>query len=409
VGDHVSAPESLDERCRRWSTYQPWLQEEPTDHWDEMRAATPVVRSEELGGYWILTRYADIEWAARHPEFFSNALIGLPHRDIYTEKLIPIQLDGELHRTWRQSLTGLFNPAVVNDVTPMIRQAAIESIEPIAARGRCEFIEEFAVRLPAETFLINFGIGRDHLQELLDHKNWLRREGIPNARTDEELHAAGRPLWQFFADEVTKARADSGATERKDVIARLLRMTHDGRPLTDAEIVNITLMTMFASLDTTNSMLGLVFLYLAEHPDARRAMLESPDRIPAMVEELIRHAAMVSTARVVTRDVDVHGVTLRAGDRVLMAWGMAGLDSDVFDHPHEVDFGRPTTRHLAFGVGPHRCLGMHLARCIIRVAVEEWHARIPDYRPAPGSTPLRRYTPIRGLDRLELTVSGAAA
>lgn len=403
VVGNEGAPATAAERARRWSTYQPWLQRDPVPYWNEMRDGAQVVYSQELGGYWILTRYADLEWAARHPEFFSNDLIGLPNRQIYTDKLIPIQLDGEDHRKWRQALTGLFNPSVVNELTPHIRDAAREAIAPIAERGACEFVEEFAVKLPAETFLINFGIGREHLQGLLDHKNWLRKEGLPKAKSDEELHAAGRPLWEFFSAAVERRRA-AGTNGSRDIISQLLTMRYRDRPLSDAEIINIILMTMFASLDTTNSMLSLMFLHLAEHPGAQRLIVEQPEKIPVVIEELIRHEAMVSTARVVTQDVELHGHTLRAGDRVLMSWGLAGHDPAVFDRPGDVDFERPSIRHLGFGIGPHRCLGMHLARRIIRVALEEWHALIPRYRVAPGAEPVRRYSPISGLERLELTV-----
>ena len=398
-----AAPTEPAELGRTWSTYQPWLQRDPVPYWEALREGAAVVRSDELGGYWILTRYEDIEWAARHPEIFSNGEIGLPHRQIYTDKLIPIQLDGDDHRLWRQTLTGLFSPGVVNHVAPQIRLAAAEAVRPIAERGRCEFIGEFAVKLPAETFLINFGIGREHLGALLDHRDWLRREGLPKAKSDEELHQAGRPMWEFFSAAVDRRRGEpvDGA---RDVISQLIAMRHEGRELTQAEIVNIILMTMFASLDTTNSMLGLIFLHLAEHTETRRIVIEQPERIPSVVEELIRHAAMVSTARVVLQDVELRGARLHEGDRVLMSWGLSGLDPAVFDQPGEVDFERSSTRHLAFGVGPHRCLGMHLARRIIRTALEEWHARIPDYHVAEGTVPVRRYSPIRGLDSLKLTV-----
>ncbi|WP_067457170.1 cytochrome P450 [Actinomadura macra] len=400
----AQAPETLDERIEHWSLYQPWLQQDPISHWNEVRDnAPPIVRSEEAGGFWILTRYEDIEWAAKNPEIFSSAQVGIPHRTVFPAKQIPIQLDGDEHRKWRQTLSDLFNPGVVNHFAPQIRQAAIDSITPIAEKGHCEFVSEFATALPAETFLITFGIGREHLKALLDHKTWLRREGIPNARTDEDIRAANQPLWDFFGEAIDRRRAE-GVQGRRDVISAMLRTTYDGREPTRDEMINALFVSMLASLDTTTAALSLIFLHLAAHPEIQELIPASPDKVPAIAEELLRHSPVSSTGRLVTRDVERHGVVLREGDRVLLSWGLSGLDPDVFERPDEVDFDRAQTRHLAFGAGPHRCLGMHVARRIIRIALEEWHARIPRYALTEGTTPVHHYSPARGVLNLDLTL-----
>ncbi|MFE0175571.1 cytochrome P450 [Streptomyces sp. NPDC059002] len=400
-------PVSVEDRAKAWSLYQPWLQQDPVSHWEELREAGPIFRSDEAGGFWILTRYEDIEWAARTPEIFSSAELAIPHRQIFPEKQIPIQLDGEEHRKWRQTLSSLFNPGVVNHFTPQIRQAAADAIEAIQGRSSCEFVSEFAVALPAETFLINFGIGREYLKPLLDHKTWLRREGIPNARTDAELREANQPLWKFFSDAIDRRRAE-GTEGRRDVISQMLRTTYDGRLPTQDEMVNALFVSMLASLDSTTAALSMVFDYLSRHPETQKLVVAEPEKIPAIVQELIRHEPVSSTGRLVTQDVERHGVTMRKGDRVLLSWGMSGLDPDVFENPHEVNFERETTRQLAFGVGPHRCLGMHVARRIIQIALEEWHTRLPAYRQAPDSRPIRHYSPTRGLLNLDLVFDEAA-
>ncbi|SNQ48346.1 putative camphor 5-monooxygenase [Frankia canadensis] len=407
--DAPPIPATPEQRAAHWSLYAPWLQDDPVSYWKEMRENQPIVRSQELGGYWILTRYEDIEWAARNPQLFSSAQVGIPHRTIFPEKQIPIQLDGDEHRSWRQTLAELFNPSMVNHFTPAIRQAAAEAADALVGRDSCDFIAEFATALPAETFLITFGIGREHLQTLLAHKTWLRREGIPNARTDEDIVDANRPLREFFADAIERLRA-SGIEGRRDVLSQLLRSRHDGRELTQDEMTNVAFVTMGASLDTTTASLGLQFLHLAEHPEVRRAVAAAPpDRIPVIVEELLRHEPVSSTGRILTQDVERHGMLLRRGDRVLLSWGMAGLDPRVFDHPDDVDFDRPSTRHLGFGVGPHRCLGMHLARRVITIAMQEWHARFPEYRVDPDAPLIRHYSPGRGLMALGLRLDAPPA
>ncbi|MEV4314717.1 cytochrome P450 [Actinocrispum sp. NPDC049592] len=396
-----TGPATVEERTRQWSIYQPWLQDDPVTYFKQMRDQAPIVRSEELGGYWILTRYEDVEWAARNPEIFSNAQIAIPHRQFFPDKQIPVQLDGEEHRKWRQALSDLFNPGVVNHFTPQIRQAVVDTIETVVDKGECEFISEVATRLPAETFVITFGIGREYVQGMLDHKEWLRREGIPNARNEEEFYAANRPLWMFFSDAIDRRRAE-GTEGRRDVLSQLINTTFDGRKLTQDEMINTAFVTMLAALDTTTAALGLMFQYLARNPAAQDFVVRSPEKAPSITEELLRHEPVVTTGRVVTRDVERHGVTMRAGDRVLMPWGMTGLDASVFENPETVDFERSTTRHLAFAVGPHRCLGMFVARRVMNLALEEWHQRIPRYHVKPGFTPRRHYSPARGVANLEL-------
>jgi cytochrome P450 len=401
------APHTLDERIRGWSIYAPWLQQCPARHWAELRDTAPVLRSEADGGFWILTRYADIEWAAKNPDAFSSAELTVPHRRIFHEKLIPIQLDGEVHRKWRQTLAELFNPKAVNHFTPELREAVTDAVVRIADKGRCELISEFASVLPSEAFLIAFGIGREHLKAFVDHKDWLRRVGIPGANTDEELRAANQPLWDFFGDAIDR-RVAEGTEGRWDVISRLQHASYDGRKPTRDEMINALFVSMLASLDTTTSQLGLIFGHLAGDAALQARLVAEPELVPRTVEELIRHEPVSTTGRVLTRDVEMHGVTMRAGDRVLMSWGMSGRDPEMFDDADEVDPDREVSRHLAFGAGPHRCLGMHLARRVMQLAVSVWHEHIPAYHLTPGTTPAHHYSPALGYFDLDITLGAAA-
>jgi cytochrome P450 len=264
-------------------------------------------------------------------------------------------------------------------------------------------VADFAQALPAETFLIIFGIGREHAGRILEHKDWLHKNWSA-AQSAADIQAANQPLRDFFGEQVERRRAD-GAAGRLDAISGLLTARYDGRPLTSEEIVSIIFMTMMASLDSTTSALSLVFLHLARHPEDQSLVRRSPDRVPALIEEILRKEPVTTTARVVTRDVERKGVRLRAGDKVLMSWGMAGIDPRAFDQPHKVDLDRGVSRHLAFGVGPHRCLGMGVARRLINIAVEEWHAGIPAYRVAPGTEPVLRYSVARGAEEFEIELS----
>lgn len=395
------APTTLEERIKQWSVYQPWLQEDPVPYFKEIRDHAPIVWSEALGGYWMITRYEDMEWAARNPEIFSNEFLAIPPHDVFVDKAIPIQLDGEHHRKWRQALSALFNPSMVNYFTPEIRQATIDTIDAVASKGHCDFIAEVATRLPAEAFLITFGIGRDRLPQIMEYKEWLRQE-LPKANNQDEVITAAQPLWDFFGDAIERRRAE-GYEGRRDVLSGLLRTRFDGRPPTDDEMINVAFMNMLAAFDTSTAAMAVVFLYTAQHPEVQDLIASSPEMIPAIVEELIRHDPVSATARKVVKDVERHGVTMRAGDMVLMPWGMSGLDPSVFENPDEVDFERSTTRQLVFAIGPHRCLGMHLARRVIRTAVEEWHARVPRYWITEGTQPVRHFTTVRGVTSVEFS------
>ncbi len=397
----VSAPGTLEERIRQWSVYQPWLQDDPVPYFKEIRDHAPIVWSEELGGYWMITRYDDMEWAARNPEIFSNEMLSIPPHDVFAEKAIPIQLDGEHHRKWRQAMSELFNPSVVNHFTPEIRQATIDTIEPYIEKGGCEFIEDIAVKLPAEAFLITFGIGREYLPQIMDYKEWLRH-AMPKANNQAEVIEAAQPLWQFFSDAIDRRR-DEGIEGRRDVLSGLLRIRFDGREPTQDEMINVAFMNMLAAFDTTTAAMAVVFLHLAQNPDTQDYVVAHPAKIPAVVEELIRHDPVSATARMVVQDVERHGVKMRKGDMVLMPWGMSGLDPSVFENPDVVDFDRTVTRQLVFAIGPHRCLGMHLARRVIRLAVEEWHARVPRYGITEGLKPVRHFTTVRGVTSLPIS------
>ncbi|WP_150256173.1 cytochrome P450 [Nocardiopsis deserti] len=396
-------PTTLEERIRRWSVYQPWLQRDPVTYFKEIQEYAPIVRSEELGGYWILTRFEEMEWAARTPETFSNLALSIPsHINMLGDrKAIPIQLDGEEHRKWRRALADLFNPGAVNHFTPQIRQAIADTMDPWVEQGRTEFIGDIASKIPAEAFLIMFGIDRKYLGQILEYKEWLRSQ-LPKAHNDEAIAAASRPLWDFFGEAIDRRR-EEGTEGRRDVFSRLLESKLDGEPLTRDQMINAAFTNMLAAFDTTTAMISVVFTYLAEHPEVQDLVIQSPERIPAVIEELVRHDPISATARLVTQDVERHGVTMRKGDLVLIPWGMSGMDPRVFENPDEVDFDRSSTRQLVFAVGPHRCIGMHLARRVLKLAVEEWHARVPRYGLTAGTSPHRVYTTVRGVSALDLS------
>jgi len=399
----LGAPAQIADRVRTFSPFAPWAQTDPVGAFAEMRDYTRMAHSDEFGGFWIPTRYEDIEWVARHPEIFSSAEPLIPYQQNLPSKAIPLELDGDEHTAWRQTLADSFNPGVVKHFTSQIEALTRELVETATQAARFDFAPEFAVKLPAGVFLVNFGVDPTALPQLLEYKDWFFREGLASGDSTEQMAKATKPLLDFFQAEVDRRRA-AGFAGRRDVISQLLAATYMGRALTDEEIVNASFVSMMASLDTTTSALNLSWLTLAQRPDLRAQVVNEPERIPKITEELIRYQPVLTTARIVIQEVELAGATLRPGDKVLMSWGMAGRDAQAYERADDCWFHRPAHRTLAFGVGPHRCLGMHLARRIIAVALQQWHARIPTYRLDPDSPPITYYSLIRGVMTLPLFI-----
>jgi cytochrome P450 len=199
---------------------------------------------------------------------------------------------------------------------------------------------------------------------------------------------AGRGIYEYFERAIDARLGAPG----DDMLGFLMTAEIDGERLTREEILDISFLLLLAGLDTVTATLGCNITYLAANSDQRRRLVENEGLIPGAIEELLRWETPVMVVpRVLTQDVTVSGVELREGELVTLLLGSSNIDPTAFDDPELVDFERERNIHVAFGAGPHRCLGSHLARMELRVAMEEWHRRIPDYQIQPGETP--RFSP----------------
>jgi cytochrome P450 len=207
----------------------------------------------------------------------------------------------------------------------------------------------------------------------------------------------------MMMSEYMNAVLEERRTERQDdIVSYLLELRVDGRPLDDDELRQICTLLYAAGLDTVAGQLGYTFLHLAQHAEHRRLVIEQPERIPAFVEEALRMYSIVTTNRIVTRDVEFAGCPMKAGDRVLLSIPAADRDPLAFPDSTTFDVDRVSNRHIAFAAGPHRCLGSHLARLELRIALEEWHRRIPEYRVADGIDVRFHVGGVAGVDNLPL-------
>jgi cytochrome P450 len=244
------------------------------------------------------------------------------------------------------------------------------------------------------------------LEELPRFLTWKDNIIRPDTMDMEEAAAirkqTGAEIYAFFERAIDE-RADG---RMDDIISRFMRTEVDGRTMSREEMLDLCYLFILGGLDTVTATLDCSIAYLAQHPDHRKAMVEDPSLVPDAVEELLRtQTPVMQVLRVVVQPHEMHGVKMEPGDHVLVMLGSADTDPTEFgDDADLVDLHRESNRHLAFGGGPHRCLGSHLARLELRVALEELHKRIPNYRLADDAE--LEYSPgIREIKSLPLVLS----
>ena len=311
--------------------------------------------------------------------------------------LIPLMLDGDQHTKYRKLLDPLFAPKVVARLEPVIRTLSEALIDAFAGDGEVDYFSAFCEPLPSQIFLSQLGLPLDDVPFLL----WVK-DGIIRPADEAHQKAAGPKLIEYLDAELDRREASGEA--RDDLIGGFLTAEVDGHRLTHEDVIDITFLLVLAGLDTVTASLSCMVDWLARHPAERDRLVADPSLLPAAIEELMRvHTPVVAGGRHATADFEIGGVEVKAGDDLRVVWAAADMDPDVFPDPTKVDFARPNNRHIAFASGFHRCLGSHLARLELRVALETLHRRIPDYRPDPGRAPGYLNTaPVRCVDPLPL-------
>ncbi|MCH2171735.1 cytochrome P450 [Myxococcota bacterium] len=361
----------------------------PQPTYANLREKCPVSRS-AIGGGPILAKHEDVVWALRQPEIFSSKMD--MQLAMGTERpMIPQQIDPPEQTRYRRILDPRFSRKRMLEIEDDVRKSARDLMDQFASDGSCDFGEAFAIPLPCTAFLHLMGLPQEDLGLFLHLKDSIIRpqEQEQEGMAVQQIRAdAGRGIYEYF-ERAIDARAGQS---KDDMLGFLMTAEIEGERLTREEILDISFLLLLAGLDTVTATLGCNITYLAENPEARRRLVENEGLIPGAIEELLRWETPVMVVpRVLTQDVTVSGVDLREGELVSLLLGSSNIDPSAFDDPELVDFERDRNIHVAFGAGPHRCLGSHLARMELRVAMEEWHRRIPDYEIQPGETP--RFSP----------------
>jgi cytochrome P450 len=359
-------------------------------HWewaDRLREESPVYFNTFAQGYWIFTRHDAVRDIYKTPEVFSSESI-TPWQPEPIYRFVPTQIDAPDHIKYRRILNPWFSPRAVDEAEPMMRELCRRLVEQTAPRGSCNFVNEFALRFPTEAFLAMIGVDTREADKFVGWvEDFFAGFGGDAAKLEPMANAltAIREHWVMALAE----RRDDPAPRAGDLASFLMHATFDDRPLSDNEILDMLTVLVLAGLDTTRGELGYMFRHLATHPEHRRALIDDPSLVPSAVEEVLRYYTIVfGDGRKVTRDTEFHGVELKQGDMVYGLVSGANRDPRAYENADEFQLDRKRNHHMGFASGPHRCLGQHLARREMQIAVEEWLKAIPDFRIAPGDDEL---------------------
>ncbi len=339
--------------------------------WLEVADSAParIIWTPRNGGHWVVLGGADIAHVYADHQHFSSRITLVPRKWGELYPLRPTTLDPPEHQPYRRILTSLLSSRTVRRSIPIVRALASRAADAIRSQGACDVVADYAAALPLALFAGLAGIETDRMATLPGYAAHL----LADEGTD-----LSEPVMDRFATFLRALIVERRATPGDDVISVLLAGSIDGRPIDDDEAVDVATALLTGGLDTVVSLFAMMMRYLAREDALRRRLVADPGLLPAAVREMTRRFAIMTKARLVRADQLLDGVTLKAGDMVVMP-PLHGLDPTIFPDPLRVDLDRSTAPHSAYGNGVHRCPGAQLAEAEMAIMLEEWLARIPNF------------------------------
>ena len=348
-----------------------------------------------FGGAWVLTHADDIRHVLGHPDLFSTTgQSGFSKLMGEDWPLLPLESNPPEQVDYRKLLNPLLAPGAVKKLEPKIRQRAAELIEKFQNDGQCEFMDAFGTPFPVTIILELLGLPISKMEQFLE---W--EFNLLHSKDMEVMAGAAIAIKEYLAE----LRAERQANPSDDIVSYVVNAEINGRPLTDDETMGILYLFFVGGLDTVASTSGFIFRDLAENPKHQTFLRENPDRIPAAVEEYLRRFSPVTVYRQCREDTELGGIKMKKGDWISIVLALGSLDPSEFDCPMEIDFDRKNVRHFGLSFGVHFCLGNHLARRELIIAIEEWLARVPDWRLKEGEKIDVHGGAVFGVDHMWLT------
>lgn len=349
---------------------------DPVDKWHDLVAADVprIFWSPRNGGHWTFLRYEDIREGYRNYESFSNRDTPIPPVEGWPV-FQPQSVDPPDHAKFRSLLAPLFTPSAVKRMEPNIRKRTRDLIDRFADAGRCDFVADFSGILPTGLFIDLIGMDASRLHEFMKLADFFMRVDSADAKMQNVAE-----IYAVLEDTLV---AREGQPLRDDILSVLLSAREpDGRPFPREEILNCMFLLFVTGLDTVTSTMTYIWRHLARTPEAReqlRERLDDPIRMSCAVDELFRYNAVSNIYRRVAKDLVYQGIEMKTDEKVVLPNTVANRDPSVFEDPHRIDFDRKINAYVTFGLGPHRCIGSHLAKAEVIVALQEWLPRIPEF------------------------------
>lgn len=373
--------------------------------WDELREQCPVAHSNRYGGVWLPVRHADVSAIAYDTEHFSSEVVVISNapRTDEVESLAPIggappiTSDPPFHHDARRVLLPAFSPKVIDQWEPEVRRLCRELLDNVGDAPTFDAAIAYAQHIPVNVIARMIGLpleDSDYFRQTVHLV--LEAVGAEFGERKVGFEKLDAYLHQHVQDHI--------AHPKDDLIGYLLNAKIFDQPLSPAHVTGTIILLLVAGIDTTWSAIGSALWHLGSHAQDRRRLVVEPSLMPTAIEEFLRAYAPVTMARMVIKDTEIGGCPVKRLDAVLLPFPAANRDPDVFERADEVLIDRQVNRHAAFGLGIHRCLGSNLARLELRIAVEEFLARFPDFELADPSEVTWSLGQVRGPRKLPVRV-----
>lgn len=380
-----------------WDHLHPGWVSNPYPIWEELREHCPVAHTGRYGGVYFPTRYSHIREVAYDPDRFSSRRVVIREGD-YRVNSPPITSDPPDHRPIRMVLIPPFTPQAVAKLEPQTRRVCNELIDRIVSQHTCDAAVDYAQHIPVRIIAHMLGIPAEDGDQFRSWITMALQEGVTN-------QAALKQAEQEISDYFTRQIAQRRERPADDLVSFLVKARHPcGEPFSDRQVLGALRLLLIAGIDTTWSAIGSSIWHLATHAPDRERLVREPELIGTAIEEFLRAYSPVTMAREIVQDTELAGCPMRHGEMVMLSFPAANRDPDKFANANEVKIDRTENPHVAFGLGIHRCIGSNLARMEMRIALEEWLKRIPDFALDRGRPMTWSEGPVRGPRLLPLVL-----